>query len=165
MVHISPKSSEFAGVNCRNSGECVVEGVLQKEKSEIEILWRWLREAPEMLPPVCADHHTMYSARTELIFFIVVCMVLCCVLERVLIIQRCFSYCWAILIQNQSLSCSSHSPASEYPGSGQEVRRGQSWDGWPHWPQAYPTPYEVVLSNKRWGKMRKRGKFSYGLPK
>lgn len=41
----------------------------QKDKSEVEVSWRWLREAPELLPPV---HHVLFLARTGLIFFIVV---------------------------------------------------------------------------------------------
>jgi len=54
-------------------------------------------------------------AGVELIFFIAASMELCCgfVLETVLIIQGCFSYCWAALKQTQGLFCSSRHPTSK----------------------------------------------------
>ena len=72
-------------------------------------------------------------AGTELIFFIVANMGLCFgfVLKTVLIIQECFSYCWAVLTQSQGLCCFSHHPTSEEAGGAQEAGRGHSWDSWP----------------------------------
>ena len=72
-------------------------------------------------------------AGIELIFFTVASMGLHFgfALETVLIIQRCFPYCWAVLTQSQGLSCFSHHPASEEAGGAQEVGKGHSRDSWP----------------------------------
>ena len=73
-------------------------------------------------------------ARIELIFFIVVCTVLCFgfIMKTVLMItQRCFSYCWAVLTQSEGLFCFSPYSTSEEAGGGQEAGRGHSQDSWP----------------------------------
>ena len=53
------------------------------------------------------------------------------VLETVLIIQRCFCCCWAVLKQTQGLFSFSYCPASEESGGAQEAGRGHSQDSWP----------------------------------
>jgi len=52
----------------------------------------------------------MVLAGVELNFFTVAGMGLCFefVLKTVLIIQRCFHYCWAVLTQRQGFFCFSH---------------------------------------------------------
>ena len=61
------------------------------------------------------------------IIFIVASMGLCFgfVTKTALITQGCFSYCWAVLSQCQSLFCCSHHPASEKMWSW----RIRDWEG------------------------------------
>jgi len=72
-------------------------------------------------------------AGIELNLFVVTSMGLCFgfVLKMVLIIQGCFSYCWAVLTQCQGLLCSSYHPTSEQPGDAWEAVGGHSRDSWP----------------------------------
>ena len=71
------------------------------------------------------------------------------VLKTVLIIQRCFSYCWAVLTQRQGLFClSPHPPARRLGGT--RSWEGHSRDSWPQLTKGmfHTMPHDVVLSNK-----------------
>ena len=102
---------------------------------------------------------SLVLAGTELIFFTVSSMRLCSgfVLKTVLIIQRCFSHCWAVLTQSQGLFCFSPHPTSEWAEGAQEAGRG-------HKPgQLSPTdqwdvPYHTTScsADKVGGRRRKR---------
>jgi len=69
-------------------------------------------------------------AGVELIFFIVAIMGLCFgfVLETVLVIQGCFSYCRAGLTQSQGRFCYSAHPTGERAEGAQGAERGHGWD-------------------------------------
>ena len=101
----------------------------------------------------------MVLAGIELIFFIVPRTRLCFgfVLKKELIIQGCFSYCWAVLTQCQGLFCFSHRPNSEWAGGAQKAGKGHIQDADPNWPQGYSTPYDVMLSTKKLGEAEGRG--------
>ena len=96
-------------------------------------------------------------AGIELIFFVVACMGLCFgfVLQTVLMIQGCFSYCWAVLTQHQGLFCfSPHSPASRL-GVHKKLWGDTAGTADPNWPKGYSIPYDfIMLSNKSWAKKK-----------
>ena len=94
-------------------------------------------------------------AGIELNYFIVVCMGLCFgfVLKTVLIMQWCFSYCWALLTQHWGLFCSSHCPAREYARVHRKLGGDTAGTADPNWPKGYPIPYDIMLSNKTRGEV------------
>jgi len=69
-------------------------------------------------------------AGIELIFFLVAGIGLCfgLVLETVLVTQRCFGHCWAVLTQSSGPSCPSHRPTGEWAGGARGAGRGHSRD-------------------------------------
>lgn len=87
-------------------------------------------------------------AATELIFFIVVIMGLyfSFVLAITLIIQECFSCCWAVLAQSLS--------PQQWAGWGYRKLGGDtSGTADPSWSQGCSTPRGVMLTNKARGKI------------
>lgn len=86
----------------------------------------------------------------ELIFFTADSMGLCfgLVLEKVLITQGWFSYCWAGLTQGQGPSCT-----REWAGGAQGVRGHIAGTADPNQPKGHPRPCGVMLGKEEEGGM------------
>ena len=86
-----------------------------EQRQSHECAWLFSREQQGALPSPAISLCALVTVLTVLFFFTVLGIGLCFefVLKTVLIIQGCFSYCWAVLTQSQSLFCFSLHPTSE----------------------------------------------------
>ena len=76
---------------------------------------------------------------------------------KTVLTQGCFCCSWAVLTQHQGLFCFSCCPASEQAGVHKKLGGDTASTGDPSQPGGYSAPYDVVLSNKSWGRKRKGG--------
>lgn len=94
-------------------------------------------------------------AEIEVDFFTAACMVLRFrfVTKAVLLIQECFSNCWAVLAQNQGhlcFSCCPHSQQHDWRLGGRTAGPADH-----HWPKGCSIPHSIILSNKTEGSWSK----------
>jgi len=70
----------------------------------------------------------LVSAEAELIFFLAAGIVLRFgfSVRMMLVTQRCFGHCWAVLTQSPGPSCPSHRPTGEWAGGARGAGRGDS---------------------------------------
>lgn len=92
----------------------------------------------------------MVRTGIELFFFLVAGMALCFAFRMriILILQGCFSCCWAVLMLSQGPFCSSCCPVSKKAGGAKKPGRDTIRTVNSNCPKGYSMPYGVKLSNK-----------------
>lgn len=91
-------------------------------------------------------------------FFLAAHTALCfgLVTKTTLLIDECFSHCWAVIAQSQGFLCLSLSALTNELGwSGQEGERGRGYNIWPELAKGIFFPNNVMLSCKN--RARRRG--------
>lgn len=73
------------------------------------------------------------------------------VLKTLLIIQECFSYCWAVLIESRPFSVSHSTPPASRLGIPKDLEEDRSTIANPYRPQGYSIPQGVILRKKKPG--------------
>lgn len=97
-------------------------------------------------------------AGAQLVFSTIVGVWLFCICAgAVLIIQKCFSYCWEVLAQHQGLLCSSPCHSSRWNGGKGELGESTARTTDPNWPKRYPRSCDITLNI--WSCGRRRGMF------